>query len=52
MNHEVTSAKKKSEAGNGGVEVKGGSSEDTDMKQWPEIHEVGTQANIWRESVF
>lgn len=34
------------------AEVKGGSSEDIDMKQWAEIHEVGRQANIWGESVF
>ena len=52
MNQEVTRAKKKSGAGNGGVEVQGGSSEDIDMKQWPEIHEGGTQANIWGECIL
>ena len=38
--------RRKSEAGNVGVEVQGGSSEDIDMKPWTEIHERGTQADI------
>ena len=39
--------RRKSEAGNVGVEVQGGSSEDIDTKPWTEIHERGTQADIW-----
>ena len=51
-NQEVARAKKESEAGEGGVGMQVGSSEDVDMEQRPESSDGGTRANMWGESVF
>ena len=52
MNQEVAGAKKESKAGDGGVGVQEGTSEDVDMGQRPEGREEETQCNMWGESIF
>ena len=46
MNQEVAGAKKESKAGDGGVGVQEGTSEDIDMGQRPEGREEETQCNM------
>lgn len=51
MNQEVAGAKKESEAGDGGVGVQEGTSEDTDMEQRPAGREEETRCNMWGEYI-